>query len=1107
MEFKLWGFQSIFFLRIPLRPEGLVLLAGEILIFLFLLLLFRRSEKQRNKVKMTASAGLFFVLLLLAPLCAELFTLRLSAPTGLMLPGVPAQPQGPLFALPGYLPWVMAAGLLGGWQAMLIGFVGGLARGGWETFSVLTPLHFAFAAALMSTLVRQQYREWPARLMRHPLLASLCAGLFISILNCIDLFMYTPGDFYDALNFALGNAPYIFIAVGFESGLAGLIAEIVKESSWQWVKPAKLITAPYNRSLSRQMVTGILLAGILSSAVMLYGDWILAHQYAKQLMVRQVEQSAHQIGASVPYFVQSGRSLSRQYAEELSVSLQAGDSIDDMLDQQLRVIPFFNYLALYNNEGEVVASVGEVSLGALSSLELDAGLEMARNGIPQESTVRASATTPQSGVAFFVPVVDPSGRNMVLLGWTTLAANPYLVPVISRIHQEAIIETYLTDANGDILIHPNPARIAGRFDFTAEDEGNFFNDTAPDGSRRMVYIENVEGYPWYVVMTIPQSEVDQLAIQLTFQLAAVLLLVGLVLVGSVYVVSRQLTRPLGRMAHVAESIARGKLDLPVRSTGEDEIGRLGVSFEGMRRSLKARLGEMDLLLAASQALASTLDLSRVLPEILDNLAMTLQATEVRLILATDHENLPEMVVYHSHSGDTDWGKMDDQILELCRERGRFLLENPARAGAVLRLDDLLAPPVALLAFPLRSEDTFVGSLWLGFREAHAISSDETNLLTILTTQLGVSIANAHLYQRAEQERYRLTAILEATPDAVIVIDAAGHILLANPASEMVLREAPESVHGLPASEVLTSPELIDLLNSDSKQKHTVEVPLKDGRIYFAVLSEAESSLSGSADRVVVLADVTHFKKLDSLKSEFVSTVSHDLRAPLTLMHGYITMLSMVGDLNQKQRDFVDKILGSTDQMSRLVDNLLDLRRIEAGLGLKLEDVRIENLVREVVLSHRPQALNKKISLEVELPDTLLPVQADEVLLRQAIANLIDNAIKYTPPGGCVDIRAGQKNDMVWIQVQDNGVGIAPADQARLFEKFFRPQRPGSEAIEGTGLGLAIVKSIAEQHGGKVRLESRLGEGSAFTMILPLPAISGDESGHESGHRPLDTTHG
>jgi signal transduction histidine kinase len=190
-------------------------------------------------------------------------------------------------------------------------------------------------------------------------------------------------------------------------------------------------------------------------------------------------------------------------------------------------------------------------------------------------------------------------------------------------------------------------------------------------------------------------------------------------------------------------------------------------------------------------------------------------------------------------------------------------------------------------------------------------------------------------------------------------------------------------------------------------------------------------------------------------------------------------------MNEQQKEFVSKILTSADQMGNLIENLLDLSRIEAGVGLDLERVQFPDLIESVIQSYRPQAVNKQIALEVEVADDLEPVEIDPTLIRQAIANLVDNAIKYTSAGGNVIVSAHQQKGNQYLSVKDDGLGIAPTDQARLFERFYRARRQETLNIKGTGLGLAIVKSIVQQHGGDVGVESRLGDGSTFTLHFPL----------------------
>jgi two-component system phosphate regulon sensor histidine kinase PhoR len=185
---------------------------------------------------------------------------------------------------------------------------------------------------------------------------------------------------------------------------------------------------------------------------------------------------------------------------------------------------------------------------------------------------------------------------------------------------------------------------------------------------------------------------------------------------------------------------------------------------------------------------------------------------------------------------------------------------------------------------------------------------------------------------------------------------------------------------------------------------------------------------------------------------------------------------------------VKKILGGVENMSRLVTNLLDLGRIEAGIGLQIEKVVVQQVIDEVLNSLQMQAVQKEIQLNQETSNgdnPLIVVEADRALLQQALYNLVENAIKYTPAGGQIKIKMEQRKASVILQVIDNGIGIAPLDLPRLFEKFYRSGRRETYQQRGTGLGLAIVKSIAERHNGRVWVDSQLGKGSIFSYEMPI----------------------
>ena len=535
-------------------------------------------------------------------------------------------------------------------------------------------------------------------------------------------------------------------------------------------------------------------------------------------------------------------------------------------------------------------------------------------------------------------------------------------------------------------------------------------------------------------------------------------------------------------------MAAGELDKPLQVSGEDEVGQLARAFEKMRTGLKARMDELNRLLMVSQGVASNLELKGSLKPLLEA-ALVTGASSARVVLAP--EVVPE--VNGGSSTPTNFGlgsaselyrNLDDQVLSLVRQKDQVLLANVNRPR-LLVFSPGFPHPYALAGIALKRENQFYGTLWVGYDQVHHFTDEEISFLVTLAGQAALAASNACLFMTAEIGRQRLEAILASTPDPVMVTDQRNRLLLANPAAFQVLGLEDHLDIGQPVNRAISNKQLVDLLSSTLAERESAELVMPDGKVYLVTASSmlAEGYQMG---KLCILRDVTHFKELDALKSEFVSTVSHDLRSPLTLLRGYTTMLQMVGELNEQQSGYVSKIVTGVENMARLVNNLLDLGRIEAGVGLQLEMLQVQEIVERVISGLQLQAAQKRIRITSEIPQQNIPlIEADQALLQQVLHNLVENAIKYTDTNGEVKVRLQIRAGEIVFEVHDTGIGIAPADQQRLFEKFYRATPRGSRGERGSGLGLAIVKSISERHGGRVWLESQLGKGSVFYLALPL----------------------
>ncbi|NUQ01669.1 MAG: PAS domain-containing protein [Armatimonadetes bacterium] len=247
--------------------------------------------------------------------------------------------------------------------------------------------------------------------------------------------------------------------------------------------------------------------------------------------------------------------------------------------------------------------------------------------------------------------------------------------------------------------------------------------------------------------------------------------------------------------------------------------------------------------------------------------------------------------------------------------------------------------------------------------------------------------------------------------------------------------------------------------------------------------DPDGELLGS---LVSYRDVTRDAEINRLKTEFVSNVSHELRTPMAAIKGFLAVvLDDDQDLDPEQRrHFLTIARQQTERLSRLIDNLLDVARIEAGRRrMQISWVSVPDLFRELALAVGPDAAEGGLELRVMPPGAELAVMADRDQLSQVMLNLLANAIKFTPRGGEVELRAEEREGEVALVVVDSGCGIEPEDQERVFEKFFRARHEGVSA-QGTGLGLTIARDLVEEHGGRIELASRPGEGSTFTVCLP-----------------------
>lgn len=435
---------------------------------------------------------------------------------------------------------------------------------------------------------------------------------------------------------------------------------------------------------------------------------------------------------------------------------------------------------------------------------------------------------------------------------------------------------------------------------------------------------------------------------------------------------------------------------------------------------------------------------------------------------------------------------------------------------------------SMIAVPLIAHHEVLGVLVLSHEQTGYFREEHLRLLTASANQIAIGIHNAQVYQQAEQQylhRYEMqqrqeqavsqsTAILQSLSDGVIVCDQSGSVLTVNLAAEKILDRPIEELVTWNLGDLLRrllgrrfeELPLDDLLNNPWDERHqprTLSTTFQIGpRTISITLDPVISTKETLIGAVAVFRDRTREVESDRLKTEFIGTVSHELRTPMTSIKGFTQLLAMgsLGPINETQKEFLGIIQSNAERMIAIINDLLDITKIETGsVELEIRPLHVAETLSTVMLDLQPKIQDRQQRLSLSIPAGLPLVRADGRRFNQILFNIVSNAVKYTPRGGSITIEAREVTTeaipeeerdglrpgrYVQIDVRDTGVGIAPEDLPRIWERFYRTENPLKVEAGGTGLGLSLVKPLVKLLGGRIWVESRINEGSVFSFVLP-----------------------
>ena len=563
----------------------------------------------------------------------------------------------------------------------------------------------------------------------------------------------------------------------------------------------------------------------------------------------------------------------------------------------------------------------------------------------------------------------------------------------------------------------------------------------------------------------------------------------------------------------------------------NETERLAREFE-MRviertAQLQREQQNTETLLRILTEVSSSLDLDRALNRTLALLNDAIGAEQGTIMLLNAEDNLLHYRAGYGYLSDKVSGEGRGFRLKIGEGLAGWVVERrePALVHDLqndprwLKTDASSHEHRSAIVMPLLVAEDVIGVLMVFHRKPNYFSPELLNLVKAIAGQVAVAINNAHLYElirdqaerlgnmlrREQEDASRSQAILEAVADGVLVTGPNNRISFLNQSAAQILDLEPgrligqslDVFGGLFGKSAAAWMETIRNWSEgpiayEPGDSFAEQIDLENGRIVLVHLAPVilQNDFLGT---VSIFRDITHEVEVDRLKSEFVATVSHELRTPMTSIRGYVDVLLMgaAGAVNENQAHFLNIVKNNTERLNILVNDLLDVSRIESGrVTLSPQALDLREIAEDVIgdVLRRSQEENKPMALSLDAPKKLPHVYGDIERVRQILGNLVDNAYHYTPENGTITVRIHSPNggSEVQVDVKDNGVGIPLEDQNRVFERFYRGEHPLVLSTPGTGLGLSIVKEIVQMHKGRIWMKSTgvPGDGSTFSFTLP-----------------------
>jgi len=750
---------------------------------------------------------------------------------------------------------------------------------------------------------------------------------------------------------------------------------------------------------------------------------------------------------------------------------------------------------------------------------------------PLFSEGRVSPTTNQVVATAVMPLYTPEHRflGVVAANIQMESLSQTLREILAAHEPEEGFQIFIIDHTGHIVAHPQEEylllaakEVIPEFpqlpDASLAPESKIIRNNS--GEQYLYTYAPIASANWTVIVRRPTSAAfaEQISLhQITLFTLALFIAIGLLFW---LVLATRVIRPIEKLARVSQAMSENQLislaeqeKLTNLSNRPDQIGHLIRVLMRMERTIAARINEQATLLETSQAVVSSLDTDTVLNRILEQVERLINVQKM-VILSLD----PASGFFRIRAS-RGFSKSFTEQISIQPDDPLSVTMRALRSGEPQQVSDTETDPTygayresaraegyrSLLAIPLKTQYHAPSALIIFHPAIHEFTGDEIRLLTSFANHAAMAIENAALFARSESRRReqtrRIEALIESLEEGLALSDLNGNIVYANRRAAERANLLPSEISGIQLERALarilsnaTEPEqarkrVMDALNGQQIRRE-VEIALDVNgrttylRLHFFDVTNARGIPIGQG---VILRDTTPDRNLDRMKSGLISTVSHELRTPLAAIKGYASTL-LADDVQwdgASQREFLQIISNEADRLGNLVNNLLDLSRIEAGsLNIQRIECNIEDLIERAALRGHLQESNRLlISIEPGLP----PFYADPPRMETILRNLVENAVKYAGPEAKICISVTQRSDKLIFRVEDDGPGIPSEESGHIFESFYQVDKRLSRTSGGSGLGLSICQGFVRAHGGEIWVEPSP-SGACIAFYIPLQAV-------------------